>query len=355
MEVENERVKYAIRLIVGIAVLTVVVFVWDLIVNRKSSVKEIISNITPTKVQDTYNGVYTYSEDLGYKVSAFTGCSFSAVDNYILVINDDFYLFRSTCMGTYLKGSGKTDDLNIVEEKKSYSITYKDNLYHRDYKVVSIVPNNNIAKQDGDLDLNSIVGIAKETEFEGNYYSMERRVYGTNGTLIASFKPLETKEFQLTISSNESDANNEEGYLYTYTIDDLDRAPVFYTYGKNLVIIERDSTASKYAYKFLVVNGNGDIYDYANYLPVKIDDQELNYSNNSIFIVYDKTSKYFKIFLGKDKKFCKNDDTSDEIAFYEYSIKYNYTHNEFDKPEFVKIWRGVDGCSYIDEYLKEAV
>jgi hypothetical protein len=258
-------------------------------------------------------------------------------------------------MGTYMKGTGKTDDLNIVEEKDSYTVTYKDHLYRRDYKVVSIVPNNKIIDQHGDLDLNSLVGIAKETEFEGNYYPLKRAVYGTSGTLQMSFEPLESKDFLLKISSFENEYNNEDGYLYSYTIKDLDKAPVYYSYGKNLAIIERDSTDNMYAYKFKVINSLGSQYDYSDHLPVIIDDQELNYNTHSIYIVYDKALKYFKVFIGKDKEFCSKSEDSDEIAFYEYAIKYNYTHNEFDKPDFVKIWRSGDGCGYINEYLKEAV
>ena len=45
----------------------------------------------------------------------------------------------------------------------------------------------------------------------------------------------------------------------------------------------------------------------------------------------------------------------EDVAYYEFALKYNYRINEFEKPEFVKIWREGDSCAYINEYLKEAV
>ena len=351
MDVENERVKNSFKLIIAITILIIVLFVWDLIVNRKESVKEIISNITNTKIQDSYNGVYTYSDELETKVIAYSGCSFNTIENYILVINDDFYLFRSTCMGTYLKETGKTDDLNIVEEGKTYSVKYKDHIFYRDYKVLKIIPNNIISQEYGDLDMNSLVGIAKETEFEGNYYEINRSVSGFKGDLKVSFIPQEKGTFLLKIFN----LYNKEEILYSYLIKDLDKAPLYYSFGKNLAIIERESTDSLFSYKFKVLTLEGIKYDYKNNFPVFIDGKELNYDNNSVLIIYDKVVKYFKIFVGKDKKFCTDKGNGEDVAYYEFALKYNYRINEFEKPEFVKIWREGDSCAYINEYLKEAV
>ena len=347
---ENERVLKTIKFLVAIAVLTVVVFIWNLIANREHGITDFLANMTPEKrIQDSYNGVYTYEEDLGYKISAFTGCSLESVNNYILIINEDYYVFRSSCMGTYLKGKGETDDLNIVETNKSYMVKYEGNQYIRDFQTVSIVPNNRISKQDSSsLDLNSLSGIIKETMFEGNYYKIKREVAGISTTIIANLEHIDGNNYRLFFKA-------EGKEIYSYNVTNPDKMPLYYGFGSNLVMLERESSAGKYSYQFKVLTAAGVTYNLVNTLPIKIDNVSLDYEHNSIFIVYDTSTRKFKMFVGFDKKFCVTNGDSSKIAFYEFEINYNYSSNTFEKPSFVKIWYENENCSYVEQYLKEAV
>jgi len=355
MHVENERVKNTIKLIIGLTILIVVLFVWDLIVNRKGNVKDILNNIITTKFQDSYNGVYTYTEELGYKISAFTGCSLSEINNYLLVINDDYYAFRSSCMGTYLKDKGKTDDLNIVAGDKAYSINYKDHLYERDYKVTSIIPNNAIADAKGAIDLNSLPGIVKETEFEGNYYDINRVVAGLTSNIYVYFTHLEGEQYSIRFSRVRSGLESQGATDYTYIIKNIDKMPLYYTFGDNLVMLERESTNSTYSYKFKVYTlKDGITYDLKNMFPITIDNEILNY-DKSVYIVYDKSNRLFRMFVGNNKEFCVKNGDKDKVAYYEFEIKYNYSTNEFERPEYIKKWYENSDCSYINGLLKEAV
>lgn len=349
MKVESERVKNSIRLLIGLAILTVVLFVGDLIFNRKGSVKEMFSGITNNKILETYNGVYTNHEDLGYRIVAYSGCSVESVDNQILIINDDFYLFRTSCMGTFFKEKGHTDDLNIIEKDKAYEVHYKDITYKRDYKTMSIVQRNTVASKEGYLDLNSLNGIVKETMSNDEYYDIERNVDGLDKSspLLAIFKHKDDGDFSLSFWKYDDK-------LYEYTIHDINKMPLYYTYGGNLVMLERESSDSLYSYKFKVLTRGGMTYNLAEKLPVNVDGESLDY-NKSVFIVYDQKDKEFKMFIGNDKKFCVENGNKDKIAFYEFSIKYNYQKNEFDNPLYVKKWYEHENCDYINQYLKGAV
>ena len=348
---KSKRFLNSIKLLVAIAILTVVVFIWNLFVNHKKGITDFLANISPNKrVQDTYNGVYTYVEDLGYKISAYTGCSLESINNYILIVNEDYYLFRSSCMGTYLKGTGKTDDLNIVETTDSYLVKYDGHQYNRDYKVVSIVTNNDIETYNGtNLDLNSLSGIIKETMFEDNYYNLIRGVAGLTTRLTVEMKHIDGNRYDLAFY------NKKQDLLYRYNINNPDKLPLYYGFGGDLVMLERESSAAKYSYQFKVLSENGIAYELANQFPIIIDGVSLDYNNNSIFIIYDNAKRQFKLFIGTDKKFCVSGGNSDKVAYYEFFIGYNYSTNTFEKPSFVKIWYENEGCSYIEEYLKEAV
>lgn len=346
MQVENERVRRVINLLIVVAVLTVIVFVWNLVTHNKGTVKDIFNNLTiKGKIQDSYNGIYNHPEDLEKKINAFKGCSISKVNNYILVIYDKFYIFRSSCLGTYLKETGNTDDLNIATTDKDYYIMYKNVRYDRDYTVRSIVPNNAIAHESGKLDLNSLPIILKETQFEGNYYELNREIDGVSDKIKINVKRRDDGLFNVSFWYNRD-------ILYTQVIQNFDNMARYYPYGDMIVIIEREISSDKYSDHFKILNKNkGITYDLADEFNVKVDDVTLNYQNNSIVIVFDTSNRHYKMFVGKDKNFCVKNGSSDKIAFYEFKIVYNHAKGTFDKPVFVANHYESEGCSYIEKYL----
>lgn len=343
---ENKRVVNAIRLLIAIVILTVVVFVVDLIVNRDKKITDLIVNRDKKKINDNYNGVYTNKDDLGMNVYAFNGCSFTTINNYILVVDDNYYLYRSSCMGTYLKESGETKSLNIGEYSNSYFITHNDKRFNKDTSVRSIIPNNIIAKAKDPLELNSLSVIAKETEFEGNYFNFERTIKGMNSKILVNFSRLDNGAFKLGFKYKGK-------VLYEYLVKSFDNMPLFHTMGSQIVMIERDNNindASKYSYKFRVIGESGLEYDLQTYFPQIINDVTIGY-NDSVYVKYDQQSRSYRILIGNDKKFCVENSTSENVAYYEYKITFDYQTNRFKKPEFVGIGREKDGCGYVSSIL----
>lgn len=347
---ENERVRRAVRLLIVLAILTVIVFVWDLFKNKDKSIDDIIKIITPKqKNTDNSNGIYSYVEPLGVKYKASKSCGFDSITNYLYIIYDEYYYFRSTCMGTFLKEKGQTKNLNIDTDDSGYYVMFNKNKYVRDNKLKTIVPENLLkGSKEADIDLNSLAIITKETQFEGSYYKLEKTVAYVNPRITAVYEHNSSGGFTLTLGKNDITT-------YTYTIKDMKMFPSFRNYGSNLAIVEKEYNPydkNKYAYKLKLISATQSLYDLRNHFPIIVDGVELNTNDYSIYIMYDESKQYYRMFVGHDTKFCVGDVKSNRIAYYEFAIKYNFLNATFDRPEFVKIGYENEDCSYIEQYVR---
>ena len=347
---KNERVRRAIRLLVVLAILTVIVFVWDLFKNRNKSINDIINIISPKqKNTDNSNGIYSYIEPLGVKYNASKTCGFDSITNYIYIIYDEYYYFRSTCMGTFLKEKGQTKNLNIDTDDNGYYVMFNKNRYVRDNKLKVILPINLLKNsKETDIDLNSLSIITKETQFEGSYYKLSKTVAYISPRMTAIYEHSPSGGFKLTLGQDKI-------ITYEYTIKDMNMFPSVRNYGSNLAIIEKEYNEfdkNKYAYKLKLISATQNIYDLRNHFPIMVDGVQLNTNDYSIYIMYDDSKQYYRMFVGYDKKFCVGDEKSNKIAYYEFAIKYNFLNATFDRPEFVKIGYENEDCSYIEQYVR---
>lgn len=328
------------------------------ITGKENPISEIIDTITEdNKIIDNYNGVYVSDDDLNGSKYIFRGCSVSKISNYILIMDDDYYLYRSSCMGTFLKGEGKVGELDIIEDgsAKTYRINYNDRVYVKDSSVLRIVPGidgiaNMLSVQPDTYQL-----LLKETEQEGYYYNLtDLKIDGVSSGLRMNFN-VNTFDDSYTISFNSGvDGIN----LYTSTIKDLDYLPDLYAFGKYLAVIEKkmSSDNSKYAYTLKVLGEDGIVYNSDSMLPITIDNVSLT-TDNSIYITFDYSSRNFKMIVGYDKEFCSTEFTEEEkkeIAYYEFNIDYLYNQSSFTKPVFSKIGYKGEGCKYINKIMEES-
>lgn len=346
--------KIVLAIVIIILLLVVSIGVYFVFVAKKNPLASFFEAITgDNKILDTYNGVYSFTEDLNDTYSIFPGCSVREMKNYILVKKDKYYTYRSSCMGTYLKNSGDIKDLQIEEDKdkKSYYIKYDGKTYNKDIFVNSIVPNNDIAEYLRLIDMNSVPTIIKETEFEGNYYDMEDLSIASSDYLKFSYYPDE-KEMVLSYSEMGNSIP-----VYKYRIKDFNNIPKMYSYGNNFAIIEKGDNprdSNKFAYTFLYVTGDGIMYDSLLEFPIIVDDEMLSYDSHSIFIKFNARARSYTVLVGRDKKMCdENFDKSKEdmIAYYEFEITYNYLSGTFGRPQFKKIGYMSEGCNYVNSIL----
>ena len=347
--VKSKNTKFIIIVSIFI-VIGVVVF--TLITTKTNPFKGIVGNIVGDEVKsvnkDNYNGFYTKKDLLDATYKVFDGCSIYSIDNYILVQDDDFTLYRSTCMGTYVKDRGKTKDLKFDVENDKYVITYKNNKYNKDTTVNHVVENNLIAKKMTKIYLSSFPLVVKETEFEGNYYDIKAKIGDTDSDSYLSYTRDKVSD-SFTLRLLKSSATDYP--YYSYIVNDGAKVPLLYNIGNQIVVMEVEENENTYNYKFMSYKEGSLSYDLASNLPIKIDGQELNYGNNSIFIKFNKKDNNFTLFVGNDKKFCLENSNSTRAVSYIFKINYNYNNSTFDKPEYVKSIKGLDGCSEIESYM----
>lgn len=318
-----------------------------LLKNDDNSLAELLENLGDDSFKDNYNGVYTYDDDLNGSKTLFRSCILSKISNHILVINDNYYLYRSSCVGTFFLGEGKTKDLNILvnKERKSYYIKYKDKVYFKNPGVTSIEVGNRFIGYESQFPLKDYQLLFKETQFPNNYFDVgPYEIEGLSSHLRIEFKHIENESFKIIIYANDWKE------LYSYTFKDFDSMPYFYSYGAYLVVIEKDSSETKYANKFKVIGEKGVLYNLDDKFPIIVDDVKLDLSK-SIYVTFNPVDMDFRLIVSDDKKLCYKDETSEDIAYYEFMIDYNYATKAFEKPEYVKRYYKNDNCVRINELM----
>lgn len=344
---KSKILKNIIYIIILLLVCVGIAFAYYYFTDQKNPLLSFVDNISKNspEINDNYNGVYTYKESLNGSKFIYNGCSVSNINYYLLIVNDTFYSYKGSCMGTYYLAEGKVSDLEILttEDNRSYFIKYQDKEYLKDQITRSLTINNDIEEKLAKINLNNYQLILKETEFAGNYYSISAEVNEISSSILFKFEPSETGDFQISLATNGRT-------LYEYNANNFDNLPDFYPFGKNIVIIEKNHLTNKFAYKFKVVNPEGTIYELDNMFPITIDGIQLN-PNNSIFVTFDQSSRTFRVLVGNDDKMCLEDTNNNAITYYEFKITYNYSLNNFNPLEFVKIGYANEGCNYVNKIL----
>ena len=356
---KSRLLKNVIFILSIIVICLVVFFGYYFFRHEKNPLISLIEDLNKGKIEvnnksqklDNYNGIYTYKQDLNGTKSIYSGCSITEINYSILIINDKYYTYKNSCMGTYQTGEGNTEDLDIEldEKRNTYVVHYQEKDYPKDFITNSLVLNNDIAQKLKTIDLSSYELILNETEFEGNYYNIEASINGISSGLKFLFNKNDDGFFTIAITPGGFSTN----ILYQYSFRDYNSLPKLYPYGKNVVFLEIDRNKddnTKFAHRFRVINANGVVYSVENMFPIRIDNTLLT-MDNSIYIMFDEKVRYFRMFVGYDDKMCVENSESDNITYYEFKLDYNYADKNFDKPEFVKTGREKDGCNYINSYI----
>lgn len=348
---KSRALKNIIFVLVILAICIVVFFAYYIITGKENPLLSVIENLTNNdkEVTDNYNGIYSYKESLNGTKSIFRGCSVTSINYYLLIVNEDFYYYKSSCMGTYNLGKGKVENLDIKlkDDKKNYVINYNDQEFEKDITVNYLEVNNSIANSLDKIDLDSYELILKETEFEGNYYKISSAIEGISSKMTFNFEVLDDGSYQMSITNENEDKENT---LYKYNFNSYNNLPVFQPFGKSLIAIERQNKDHKYNYKFKAIGTKGIFYDLDKMFPIKVNNEVLD-TNNSIYISYDRSKRYFRLFVGYDDKMCVENSESNKPVYYEFKITYDYKTDNFSTPEYVKTGYENEGCSYVNSYI----
>ena len=307
---------------------------------------------------DNHNGVYTYKENFGKSITAFSGCTFLYQTHMILVQDDWYKVYRSTCMGTYLESEGKSKDLTYSynEEANTYQIELNDEIYVKDKTVKEIQQKNDIVSRMDVVDLNYYKDIIKLTEFEDNLYSFKTNIAGTGKQYSLEVNPLTTRSFQLKIYYNDyrefGDTQKKSMMYYSYNAETINNLPTFKYSNNRIYVIEPKQREELYGYDLVEIGSTGIIYRLTNQFPIVINNITLNAFDN-IYIKYDYPAKEYKMLISKNQTMCDPSSESDEVAYYVFGIKYDNSVNSLSRPEYEKTVYLKEGCSYFNN-LKDS-
>ncbi len=343
----NNRTKSNLKFLLFILVLCVFAFGGAMILNKdKNGVGNLLDDLLDNGIKDNYNGVYTYAEDLNGSKTLFEGCIASKINNHLVIVNDDYFVYRNSCVGTFPISNGKVKDLKIEvnEERQSYYIEYEGNMYFKNHSVTNVEVGNKYKDSSGDFVLSDYQLLLKESQYPDEYFDIKRKqIDGISSDIFIEFKHVKDEAFNINITG-------QKGSSYTYSFKDFDSTPEFYPYGAYVVVIEKDENATRYTNKLKVISEESIVYNLDNYFPILVDGVTLDL-NNSIHVSFNAKSRNFRILIANGKQFCYENSDSKDIAYYEFYVDYNYATKSFEKPEFVKIGYKNEGCVYINEIM----
>lgn len=290
-----------------------------------------------------YNGVYLYKEHTNSSTNLYSGCTINYFDNYIVVINEKYHVFRSSCVGTFYLTNGQTADLKFEESgEQNLYIDLEEQKY---YKTDSI---NNIQLINNEKEFQRVTPdhykmLLEESSIDNHKLSLDNISFKISLSKVSfSFKDQENKHL-FTIS-------NEEGAVYSKVVDQIDELPNLKSFGEYIIVLDEIEDSVRYNYDFKAISDEGITYDMKDKFPIKVNGVELTNADNRI-IKYDEKDNKYTMLVSKNKQMCLEDVDSNEIAYYVFDINYNYLNKAFDKPEFNRIVYKREGCTHFDDLM----
>ena len=311
-------------------------------VKEGNVVEDIIPGIVNKKSYDVKNGIYVYKNKLDKTLQVFSGCIVGSIDDYIVVINDKYKMYHGSCMVMKYLKEGNTSELDFSKEKeKDYSIKYNNKEYKKDNGNISLVPANNVNSLLTQTKYSTLKFIINNTEVEGEYYSLSAKLMDNFVGYVYSLRYTAGNNFVLDISKDTS--------IYTKTFSNIKDLPRLYFGNNTLYLIERLFGNNKYNGNLLIYRENANIYNFDNYLPLKINNEVLD-RNYNILHRYDSVNNVFYVVFSKDNNFC---DKNSKYRFYEFKITYDGKNAKYKVPDLYKKGKNDNDCNYIKKYYLE--
>lgn len=295
-----------------------------------------------------YNGVYKYRETLDNVYKLFDGCTLNYYDFYFVVLNDNYYRYKSSCIGTFLLDSGKTSELKFSETvEKNKVIKFDKKQYVKTDLVNSVIEGNYFKTKKNKIDsinANNYHILMKQVQLPGKEFSIQgAEIVATNISYYFDFEYLDNNQIEVKISEDE--------FSYSYLAKDLNELPLFLGVGNNLSVIEPTMINNRYAFNFKSIANDSIVYDLSTKFPINVDGVSLT-TNNSIYIKYSSSDNAFIMLIGAGEKICDKNNNSTDVSYYVFHIKYNHLLKTFDNPEFIKKVYKNEGCKYVDDLME---
>ena len=302
----------------------------------------VFPSLSDKKISDYKNGIYSYKLNIDGEKSLLS-CVISSIDDYLVVINEDYYLYHGNCLNMVFVNQGKTENLKFEKDNDSnYSIKLDNIVYSKDNSIDMIEVGNKVIEDNHVYSIESLKNIVKYSQFPGHYYSF-------NGYLNSS----ESYSFNYVYDSN---FNNfqfriaEASVFYTKYMKTFDDIPDIYNLSDYLIIVDKNKIGEEYRSELYIYSGEGRLFDYNSIFPITINGNVIDSNWNRIFR-YDKDTKTAYVLFSKSKDFC---DFNNNNVFYEFKLSYDYKIVGFKTPDLYKKGSSKKDCTYVKKYyLKE--
>lgn len=302
------------------------------------------------EVAINYNGVYRYRESLKDSYKLFNNCTLSYQDYYIVILNSHYYRYKSSCVGTFLLDQGKARDLKIEKTlENNLYILFDEKQYLRTDLVSEVVVGNyyyNNLRKNSKLQAETYHILMKESQIPGRYFNITKASFSA-GHGSYSYTMDVSKDNKFTIQLLRGKYN-----VYKYTVDNLEKLPLFRTFGDSISVIELIKSGEKYNYTLKVYQQTKLIYNLADKFPITVDGDTLNFTDN-VYIKYSVSDNAFVVLVSKSNKLCETNSDSTDIAYYEFHVKYNYVDKNFDNPKYIRKVYKNEGCKYVNDLMED--
>lgn len=324
--------------------------------DKNNVIGEIFQTIEEKENNDNKNGFYLYTDKLDKTYKLSNSCTLSSNKYIIAVVNEDYYLYKSNCLGVIQLKSGKSSELKIYYDsiKEYYYMQYDGNKYIKNKKMATIVPSNNFIEGNHGVYIDNYKKLIEELMVD-DAFSVDTLAAGLSGVLFEYKQDDGSYYVRIATGGDLKDGEEASQFQLEYAnyAESLDDLPDFYLLNSNIVISEKSKLNGQTTRNLMIFSGKRGIqYNLADVFPIRVNGVELKPDTHYIYSVYDKASKAYVMLVSTNSNFCKEDSKENNIAFYEFKLEIDYTNYLFKTPTFVRAWYEKDGCSRVNELME---
>ena len=321
--------------------------------DKNNVIGEIFQTIEEKDSKDNKNGFYLFTDTLDKTYKLSNSCTLSSNKYIIAVVNEDYYLYKSNCLGVLQLKSGKSSELKIYYDslKEYYYMQYEGNKYVKNSKIATIMPSNNFIDGNHTIYIESYKKIIEELMINEKF-DINTKVSGFSNV---NFEYIVDGNLHIVKLSTPGEVEEVENVIleYSFIAENFNELPDFYILNSNIVISEQSKLNGQTTRNLKIFSKKtGLVYDLFDVFPIRVNGIELKPDTHYIYSAFDKKSKSYAMLVSSNSNFCVEDSKESNVAFYEFKLEIDYTNYLFKTPTFVRTWYEKDGCSRVKELME---
>ena len=299
----------------------------------------IFPSLSGEKVTDYKNGIYVVKNNTtGAKIS-LKNCYVDSINDYLVVINEDYYLYHGNCLNMVYVSQGKTENLKFEKENDSkYYIKLNDKVYKKDNSVNKIEVFNNVISDELKVNYKNLKNIIDYSEFPGHYYSFIGVIPTRKGHSFSYTYNPDSNSFTFEIFNGDAH--------YTKNMQIFNDIPKFYISNSNIIIIDKNKIGEGYKSELYVYSDMSKTYDYLSIFPININGIVIDSNWYRLFRIDEETKSAYVLF-SRTSDIC---DFSNNNMYYEFRLPYDFQTTGFKTPDLYKKGSTPKDCSYAKKY-----